>query len=236
MFDLSKDILPIFKKHTLTFHSSIHEKGDIYTFIFKMEDNLTWQPGQHGLFRLDGLKLKESMRIFSVASIPSEGHIKISTKISEDPSDFKRKLKSLKVGSNVTMRGPVGNFYPKEPKPLVFIALGIGITPYRALIKQFLTEENQKATQIELLYLEKDELFIYDQTFSQSNGNERFNVVYLTKKEALYTEIDKHIMNEKLEADYYLVGPKSMIKTTEEYLKNKGVKGKNIKKDTFIGY
>ncbi|WP_329958829.1 hypothetical protein [Sporosarcina sp. G11-34] len=48
----------------------------------------------------------------------------------------------LKQGMHVKMSGPVGDFYLKDNNPSLLIAGGIGITPFRSILKQLETEGN----------------------------------------------------------------------------------------------
>ncbi|MFZ0831028.1 MAG: FAD-dependent oxidoreductase [Thermoplasmata archaeon] len=71
-------------------------------------------------------------RSFSLSSSPSEtGHIAVTCKISETP--FKQALSRLKPGDAAEVYGPLGAFLFEEDHPGVFIAGGIGITPFRGM-------------------------------------------------------------------------------------------------------
>lgn len=235
MFLLS-DILPIFKKSQISFKEKYREVGNIYTFVFEMEEPINWKAGQHGVFTINHVKVKKPTRPFSIASIPSEGHIKISMKISENPSEFKQALLNLQPGTKISLRGPIGSFYTKDPKPLLFIAGGIGITPYRALIKDLLANSGEMYNDVKLLYLDSGEEYIYKTELEEASKEPYINTNYLVRRESLNEEIQKFIARYNNDAEYFVVGSKSMVKDTEALLKSKGIKKKNIKKDTFIGY
>ena len=142
-----KDILPIFKKSELLFLESYKESEDVYTFLFEKEKDLTWKAGQHGLFSITHKKIKNPTRPFSVASAPTEDVVKITIGISDDPSDFKKAMLELKQGMKVSMSGPVGAFYLKDNSPSLLIAGGIGITPFRSIVKQIEAEGNGSRSQ-----------------------------------------------------------------------------------------
>jgi len=48
----------------------------------------------------------------------------------------------LKQGMKIIIAGPVGNFSLKDNNSALFIAGGIGITPYRSMLKQIEAEDN----------------------------------------------------------------------------------------------
>jgi ferredoxin-NADP reductase len=230
-----KDILPIFNKHEVSFKEKYKEVGDIYTFIFETEKQITWKAGQHGIFTINHVKINKPTRAFSIASIPSEGHIKISLKISEDPSEFKQALLNLDSGIKVTMRGPIGSLYTKNNKPRLFIAGGIGITPYRALIKNLLLN-SAEITDDKLFYLDGREAFIYTEELEEASRISSIKTKYLVKREKLNNEIEEFVAKHNNEAEYFIVGAKTMVHNIETLLKSKGIKKMNIIKDIFVGY
>lgn len=231
-----KDILPIFKKREIYLKEKYKEVGNIYTFIFETKEQINWKAGQHGIFTINHVKVNKPTRAFSIASIPSEVHIKISLKITKNPSEFKQVLLNLQPGMKMSMRGPIGSFYTKNPKPLLFIAGGIGITPYRALIKDLLLNSVEVANDVQLLYMDSREEFIYTEELEEASKLSTIKTNYLVKRENLNEEIEKFIAKHNNEADYLVVGSKSMVNAIEALLKSKGIKKKNIKKDAFIGY
>ncbi|HAS74372.1 MAG TPA: oxidoreductase [Clostridiales bacterium UBA8960] len=234
--NLFSDLFPIFKKYQVEFQESYKEIGDIHTFIFKSPELINWKAGQHGIFTVNHIKMKNATRPFSIASIPSEGHIKISMKIGEKPSDFKRALISLTPGMKVSMRGPIGSLYPTSQKPLLFIAGGIGITPYRALVKDLLSRPATMPNDVKLLYLSSQSEFIYKEEFESASMETPIKANYLVNRDQLSAEVEHFITLYKNDAEYFIVGPKPLTSSLETLLKNKGINKKMIKKDIFIGY
>jgi NAD(P)H-flavin reductase len=230
-----KDIVPILKKYSLEFVEFIHESDDLYTFIFKTESPIYWKAGQHGIFTIHHVKIKNPVRPFSISSIPEEGHIKISMRIGDTPSEFKKTLLELKPGMKITMRGPIGSLYIRNNKPVLFVAGGIGITPFRALTKN-LIQQNNKEKQVCLLYLNNSTNFLYKKELDEFMKQTNITIKYINDKEQLNNEMVTYINNNKNEAEYFLVGSKLMIKSIQNFLKEQGIMKKNILKDTFIGY
>lgn len=75
-----------------------------------------------------------AVRSFSLSSSPSEpGHISITCKISDTP--FKQALARLQPGDTAEVYGPLGLFLYDPSRPSVFIAGGIGITPFRGMLR-----------------------------------------------------------------------------------------------------
>lgn len=84
----------------------------------------------------------------SFSSTPRENTINFSKRISQ--SIFSQALMQLQPGDSVTIEGPLGNFtLPEKPSQIVFLAGGIGITPFRSMLLENARTNQHKIT---LLY------------------------------------------------------------------------------------
>jgi ferredoxin-NADP reductase len=73
-------------------------------------------------------------RTFSMSSSPSEeGLISVTCRISDTP--FKQALARLRPGDTADVFGPLGLFLFDPTRPSVFLAGGIGITPFRGMLR-----------------------------------------------------------------------------------------------------
>ena len=79
----------IFKKRELSFIESRQETEDVYSFLFEREKDLTWKAGQYGLFSITHKSIK-TYKTIQLGNAPTENIVKITTRISDDPSDFKK--------------------------------------------------------------------------------------------------------------------------------------------------
>lgn len=231
-----QDTFSVFKKRELSFLERCKETDDVYTFLFEKGKDITWKAGQHGLFDIVHRKIKNRTRPFSVATAPAENVVKITTRISDDPSEFKQAMLELEKGMMIKMSGPVGRFYLKDDGPVLLIAGGIGITPFRAILKQRESEGNIEKEQMRLLYLDGEQTYIFKDELDDIADKTSISINYLDLREKLYQEIDTFAALHHNEANYFVAGPKPMADSISAYLQNKNVPKKNIKKDAFFGY
>jgi predicted ferric reductase len=231
-----QDISPIFKKRELAFLERRHEFGDVYTFIFEMGNDLNWKAGQHGVFTINHKKIKKPTRPFSVASASSEKKVKISMRIGDNPSEFKQAMLDLKQGMTISMRGPVGPMYIDNQSPALLIAGGIGITPFRAILKHIQLNRKDFAEQIHLLYIDSQESFLYKDELDGISNDVSIGISYHTSRDALYREVDKFISQHNNDGYYYVAGAKNMVDSISTYLKSNRILKRQIKKDAFMGY
>ncbi|MGA9840041.1 MAG: FAD-dependent oxidoreductase [Thermoplasmata archaeon] len=90
-----------------------------------------------------------AVRTFSLSSSPSEaGEIAVTCKISDTP--FKQALSRLPAGATAQVYGPLGSFLFEGARPCVFIAGGIGITPFRGMLR--FAADTQVRVPLTLLY------------------------------------------------------------------------------------
>jgi ferredoxin-NADP reductase len=106
-------------------------------FAFERPAGFEFSAGQYLTITLhDPLYTDEkgNSRTFSIASPPQEaGRLVIATRMTG--SALKRSLAEAPLGTPVSIFGPAGDFtLGPDPTPAVFIAGGIGITPFRSML------------------------------------------------------------------------------------------------------
>ncbi len=131
---------------------------------FRLQAKMNYLPGQWFYVKLDEI-LKHH---FTISSSPTESYLQFTTKYREE-SDYKKALWTKKVGDELEINGPFGSFAlnEKDTTPRLFIAGGIGITPFRSMIKY--VSDKQLTLPIKLLYSvrNKSEAAFVNLPFSQ---------------------------------------------------------------------
>ncbi len=216
----------------------------IHTFWFQRK-NLNFLPGQFLEWTLYHKKPDDRgiKRYFTIASSPTEKDLLLTTKIIPKSSSYKKALKNLKVGKRIIISKPQGDFVlPENDKQkLIFIAGGIGITPFRSIIK-YLIDKNLKRDIILFYNANSVEEF----SFKDILENLGIKIIYIIsdnppknwKGETGYLNekiIKKHAPDWK-ERLFYVSGPEPMVNTTNNILIKMSVPRKQIKNDYFPGY
>lgn len=231
-----KDAVAVFKKRECLFIESKKEAEDVYSFLFEKGPDLTWHAGQHGLFHITHKKVKNSPHPFTVASAPAENVIRITTVIKDNPSEFKKAMLDLKQGMSMSLSGPLGSFHLSEQAPTLFIAGGIGITPFRSMIKQLEAEGSGVEGPIQLLYMDSKKHYIFREELDAIADKISLSISYLDSRETLQQEIDQFVANYQNNGRYFIAGPKSLADSLSAYLQSKKIAKRNLKKDGFFGY
>jgi ferredoxin-NADP reductase len=228
------DYLPVIIRRTLILQETIQESSDTYSFIFKPKRPCTWKAGQHGIFMFKDRTISGKFwRPFSIASSAHEGVIRITTIIKAEPSDFKKNLLALKPGDAFLMQGPFGEFHTsRRISRIVGIAGGIGITPFRALLRD-ITLGVIPHTEITLIY-SAIETYTFQNEIAQWEKHPAVTVIYTHTPEEVNAALDAQVKEKGNSAAYFISGSPGMIGAIRGRLKAAGIR--KIVNDTFKGY
>ncbi len=212
-------------------------------FVFTAGQFLEWTlPHSHPDSR--GIR-----RYFTIASAPSEKGILLVTKFVEVSSSFKKALKDLKPGQKIIASNKEGEFVVrnKTSRHLVFIAGGIGVTPFRSIIRDIL-DRGQKVS-ITLLYASRSpEEFVFGDLFQEASEKIGLKIVRTTtdsqsagsawkgKTGRIDSDMIKSEVPNWQDCLFYVSGPDPMVVSYKKMLQKMGVASHNIKTDFFTGY
>ncbi len=186
-------------------------------------------------------------RYFTIASAPTEDSIRLGIKFNTPSSSFKTHLAKMKVGETITASQLGGNFVlPKSTStPLVFVAGGIGVTPFRSMLQYAMDQKSDQP--ITLFYCNKTAADIAYKEFLAS-ATEALNLtpVHVLSDDATNSEatehgfinktmVEKYVKNHQ-DAIYYLSGPSGMVDAYKKMLTEMGIKRSKIKTDYFPGF
>lgn len=229
------------------------ETQDAVSIVFnvpeELKTNYKYVAGQYLNLKLT-LDGQEIRRAYSICSSPESDELRISVKAVKNGIFSQFANKQLKVGDNIEIGTPEGNFTfePKEDKQKNYagFAAGSGITPVLSIIKSMLISE-PKSTFV-LVYGNKspeETIFYNDLHELMLNNVGRFFVHYVYSQSQIdgenFGRIDKSLVNmvlntkhkEKEFDKFYLCGPEAMINSVSTVLKEHNVADKNIKFELF---
>jgi ferredoxin-NADP reductase/Na+-translocating ferredoxin:NAD+ oxidoreductase RnfD subunit len=193
--------------------------------------------------------LRGNRRTFTVASAPSEKSVHVGVKIGPGRrSTFKRYLEAMAIGDSISVANPSGDFIlPKDSTTkLVWLAGGIGITPFRAMAGA-LVQSKQKRD-IVLIHQGSDEdSFAYRPFFETEGKRVGIRPLYLATKpskatggQAAIGPLDTtklvQLVPDYTNRHYYLSGPTGLIQAQARVLRAAGIHQKNIRTDDFTGF
>ncbi len=236
-------------KYSLTLKQIINETPEVKSFVFIPDQRIDYQAGQFLKWSLlhDNPDNRSTVRYFTIASAPSENQIRLTTRFAgEKSSSFKSALLNLKPGDKITAEGPHGDFVlpatSNQIPDITFIAGGIGITPFRAILKDLDSKQSLRPIGLKnfnpdliLIYANRDDNFPFKaelDELSAEHPNLKINyIVGPITKEILNSEL--FTLNSEL---IYVSGPEPMVESLGQTLIELGIVKDNIKQDFFPGY
>lgn len=200
---------------------------------------LKFRPGQYGLLSFVRGNILSSERPFSFMSSPScTVELKFGIKIM---GNFTNAFIGLKTGDSVFVRGPYGSFVFNEKKhpEAVFLAAGIGITPFLSAVR-YATDLHLN-NKIHLFYSNRtfNQVPFYNEICKLSESNANLDVIFtLTGEQQSYERfikgrINLEVLRNKLDGDliskdYFICGPQAFNDTMIDMLKSIGVPDNQI--------
>lgn len=232
----------------LTLTSNKKETPEVVTFNFIPDVPLVYRPGQHLSLRLSHENPDErgTIRSFSLSSSPTEKVLAITTKAGQ--SSFKHALFSLPIGATLEARGPGGGFVLSDDEtiPVVLIAGGIGITPFRSMLT--FAADKGSLRPITLVYSNKtpEEIVFKEELDQLMSTVTSLRIIYtITRPEETKRQwsgrsgrIDASLIKEvsPLQCQYYICGPVSFVDAMIEAVGSIGVSQERIRFERFTGY
>ncbi len=225
--------------------------ADIFEFVFTSFEPISFRPGQYLEWTL-GHKNPDSRgnrRFFTLASSPTEDKVRIGVKFSRTPSSFKKNLLALRIGERIFASRPGGGFVlPKDPdQKLVFVAGGIGITPFRSMLK-YLTDKKERRNIVLFWANKRRQEIVFQDVISRAGKKAGLKVVEtLTDEENRASSwkgklgrIDGQMIRSEVpdfqERIFYLSGPQIMVQDFKRVLRGMGIAKGSIKTDYFPGF
>jgi ferredoxin-NADP reductase len=220
-------------------------------FRFKRPPGFEFKAGQYlDLFLVNPPETDSegSVRTFSITSTPSDQHLAIATRLRD--TAFKRVLKSAEISLPVKIEGPMGSFtlHQNVSRPAVMLAGGIGVTPFRSIIKDAF--ERELTHTIYLFYSNRrpeDAAYLNElEELANQHSNFKFvpTMTNLTNPAIPWSGATGYIDQELLAKNgvlngspvYYVAGPLTMVTAMRQLLTDMGVSDDGIKTEEFAGY
>lgn len=222
---------------------------DTMAFHLKKREGFTYTAGQAVYVTLPGLTSADGggrVRTFSIASAPQDSELVVATRVTN--TSFKHGLMSLPLGAPVEIEGPYGDLslHPDSARPAVFLAGGIGITPFRSMIRD--ATARALPHRLLLFYANRsiEDAAFLSELIALEKQNPRLKlIVTLTGNETadwhgergpITREMISSYVGDLSAPVYYLAGPSAMVSATQALLKDTGVAAKDILAEGFVGY
>ena len=213
------------------------ETEDTFTLILETKRNFSFKAGQFCFLRLNRKGINARHPI-SISGSPDEKDLRFTIKLK---GRFTKEALNLKVGEEVNVEGPFGIFtiedaIRKNNNNLVFIAGGVGITPFFSMIKSNLHSNIKK--DILLFYCSRTIKGTIFKKELDSIDEKLLKKVYILSEDECQGNVKENgIINKSIIAKYakdinnsvfFICGPEPMKNCVIKELRELGVKKENI--------
>jgi ferredoxin-NADP reductase len=224
---------------------------DIMTVYFEKPDKFEFLAGQFCFLKVPDIGFQDERglrRHLSIASSPLEKELMFATKMSN--SAFKRTLKEMPIGNIIIIEAPRGFLILPEDTltPLIFLAGGIGITPFRSMIRY--VADASTGHIIKLFYsnrIPEEAAFLKElQSIADTLKNitiiptmtrtDRPSASWSGLTERISSSMIRDSFREWRDAVYYVAGPPAMVDSMKEMLKGMNIQSDRIHIESFTGY
>lgn len=216
-------------KHKVKILDIIDEVKGTKTYILEKPENYTWIEGSHthiGLVGFDeGEKPNKNLvRHMSIMTLPTEEKIGFTTRVQDNPSEFKYKLSQLNIGDEVVVFKLGSRMELRRcNRPIVLLSMGVGIATMRPLILAFINDSSNIPNLFNVNVdasgdIYKSELDKYE--------NENYKNYWLDSRNEFYETLNQ--LTETQNAIYYIVGADLFIKDIIQKLRVRNVNDTDI--------
>ncbi|MEP6757025.1 MAG: FAD-dependent oxidoreductase [Chthonomonadales bacterium] len=220
-------------------------------FHFEKPAGFSYKAGQCGDFTLANppeTDAEGNIRTFTLASAPYEDDLMVATRMRD--TAFKRVLKTMPLGTEVSMDAPSGSLtlHSDAHTPAVFLVGGIGVTPARSIVLQ--AAHDKLPHKIVLFYSNRrpeDSAFL-DELSEAQKSNSNFTLVgtmtEMEKSSKTWSGetgfVTKAMLMKSVEdlnlPIFYVSGPPTMVAAMRKILVESSVKVEHIRTEEFSGY
>jgi ferredoxin-NADP reductase len=234
------------RRLALTLERIEQAAADSYDFIFSAPRRLAFEAGQYLEWTLPVPRgdARGNRRYFTVASAPTEEVVRLGVKFYREPSAFKRALASMQPGDVIHAGQLAGDFtLPRDrDTKLAFLAGGIGITPFRSMLRHMVDVREARDTVV-LYAVERRDDIAYRDLLDEADRTLGTRTTYAVARDARAGEhpgyIDEALILGSVpdyrERTFFVSGPPAMVNAVRKTLRRLGVQRRRIRVDFFPG-
>jgi ferredoxin-NADP reductase len=217
---------------------------DTSSFRFPRPEGFDYKPGQYMMVTIKSDE-KEIVHTFSLSSSPTDpDFIEFTKKFTL--SEYSARLKSMKNGDWARIDGPYGKFTCEcEYEKILFLAGGIGITPFFSIIKY--CTDNRLPTNIVLFYGCRNESEIAFkkelEDIQQKNSNLKVipvlnepNPGWTGKVGFVTPDLIRQEVPDFRDRVFYACGPPVMVAAMQKLVAALGLPIEHLRLESLVGY
>ena len=207
---------------------------NIHEIILKpLTRKIEYTAGQFVFVNFLGKIIKNEIHPFSISSSPKDKNLRIAIK---NLGDFTARINKLEKGELALIEGPYGVFNKERGnyKEQIWIAGGVGITPFLGMARDLQANDDYNITLIYAVSYKEEAVFMPELNEIAADNN-NFKVFLHASDQAGYMTVKK-LKEMKIDLNkksIFLCGPPPMMKSIGKQLAEVGVKKADIHSEEF---
>jgi predicted ferric reductase len=215
------------------------EARDIWSLFFEGE-KIVYNPGQFMFIQLLRGGRFSSPHPFTISSAPTENQLSITPR---ELGDFTATVKDTRPGDLAYIDAPYGvfSFTGHNTGALVFVAGGIGITPFISMLRYL--RDNQPDKKVTLFWTNRseDSFCFRDELSIMEQEMPGFNALFFVSGDSKNSGSDQRLSGSTIkehlgsygDKDFFICGPPSMTRDIADDLRKLGVPAAKIHVELF---
>lgn len=222
----------------------ITRTADTSSFRFPRPLGFDFKPGQYMMVTVKSGD-KEMTHTFSLSSSPTErDFIEFTKKLTT--SEYSTRLKMMRSGDWARIDGPYGKFtFEGEHEKVLFLAGGIGITPFFSIIKY--CTDTQLTTSMVLFHgcRNEKEIAFKKELENTQLKNSKLRIIYVLSEPSpnwtgkvgfITAEMIKQEVQDFRDHVFYACGPPAMVIAMQKVISALGLPLMQLKLESFAGH
>ncbi|MBP9756967.1 MAG: FAD-dependent oxidoreductase [Candidatus Pacebacteria bacterium] len=204
-------------------------------------ENFAFTSGQNTMVSIPGIHA-EMLKEFTIASAPYEASLVLAMRVRN--SKFKDACYALKPNDAIMVRHPSGSLWEASAGPQIWLSGGIGITPFRSIIRELLHQNSS----LDITHIHSDRSrssipFLSEfESYAAEHTDYRF--IPTMTGESVSGELKGRISADMIgqtapnyaESAFFVVGGDSFVASMRDLLAKMGVAPTMIRIERFEGY
>lgn len=204
--------------------------------FFTRPASFIFEAGDWVDIQFEGRELKGGIT-YSLSSSPTESNLRISFR--KGMSEFKTALQNISTTDQlfISQYGNDYGFQLKQNQSSMLIAGGIGIAPFRSMLKEMY--DTSARNDVTLIYLNQNDQCLFKAELDMwAAALPNIQIHYISTKDINRKKREKLILSliKNINQNFYISGPPGMVEANEHLLIDHGVNVRDIRIDSFGGY
>ncbi len=221
-------------KYKISNIKKFEEASTVELILSPVKENIKWRAGQFAFFKFKQDELEESHPFTMSNSYNEKGLVRLSVKTLGDWT--KSLFEKINQDVDVVVEGPYGEFNSNKKKNNleIWIAGGIGVTPFLAMLQDY-KKENNLNKNIIFIWSVKDEIEAIYKNEIQKDLPENIKFILCDTGKTGFFKFESLLsqIKDKSNTSVYVCGPVPMCEAIINDAKNLGIKNFNFEEFNF---